>query len=703
MTSGAAQADGKLLVGGEFQNVSGQPRGRFLRLNTDGTVDTTPAVGVTSGARISSIFCDPDGSYLVGGSFTAFGGEMHGYIAHVLANGTVNSGFTTNANADVLAQALLPDGGLMVGGSFSQLGGAAHLRIARLLPTGLIDPTFNASANNEVFGFAVQPDGKVLISGRFTQVNNVARRHLARLNADGTLDEPFNPDPDDLVGGLSLQPDGKILVAGIFNNIGGAARARGARLNADGTLDAGFNLPANTVVAAMAQQADGKIVIGGAFSGPGSSIIRVNADGTMDNTFTPVPTNNPVHVVLDGTGHIYAAGSFSTIQGQARTNLARITNPTAPTSLLVINGGTISLTLGGSSPVPSVVFFESSVDGATWVDAGVGTLSGGAWQLTGVTLPGGTTQLRATGIVPTNGSDSGLIRVTGSAVSGSGSRLLNISTRAQTGTGDAVLIPGFVIGGTGSKQLLIRAIGPTLALPAYGVTGALADPRMTLKRFNPAIPPSGAYEDVTSNDEWGTNTNAAEIGTVGTALGAFTMEDAHESALLLDLEVGQYTVVAEGVGGATGIAIVEVYDADAASPSAQLLNISNRGFAGEGAQVMIPGFVISAEGPKTVLLRVVGPGLNQFGVTGTMADPKLTLFRQTGGETLIATQDNWSDHPDAGTTAAVAAQVQAFALTAGSTDAALVTTLQPGAYTVVGESAVPGSTGVVLVELYVVP
>jgi hypothetical protein len=115
---------------------------------------------------------------------------------------------------------------------------------------------------------------------------------------------------------------------------------------------------------------------------------------------------------------------------------------------------------------------------------------------------------------------------------------------------------------------------------------------------------------------------------------------------------------------------------------------------------MIPGFVVSSEGPKTLLVRVVGPTLGAFGVPNTMADPKLTVY---SGSTAILANDNWSDNPDAATTAQIAAQVFAFALNAGSKDAAFVVTLPPGSYTVVGSSATPGGTGVVLVEVYVVP
>jgi hypothetical protein len=117
---------------------------------------------------------------------------------------------------------------------------------------------------------------------------------------------------------------------------------------------------------------------------------------------------------------------------------------------------------------------------------------------------------------------------------------------------------------------------------------------------------------------------------------------------------------------------------------------------------MIPGFVVSSEGPKTFLVRVVGPTLGGFGVPDTMVDPALEIY-PAGSNTAILTNDNWGDNPEAATTAAVAQQVFAFPLAAGSADAAFVVTLPPGGYTVVGSSAVPDQTGIVLVEMYVVP
>ena len=276
----------------------------------------------------------------------------------------------------------------------------------------------------------------------------------------------------------------------------------------------------------------------------------------------------------------------------------------------------------------------------------------------------------------------------------SDARLANLSTRALALTGSGVLIPGFVVEGTGTKSLLIRAVGATLKQEPFNLAQALPNPRMVLRGS-----PNGVATEINANDDWETNANAADITATAGSLGAFPLSDALDAALLIDLEAGRYTVVADGVEGATGIAIVELYDADADAPSAVLTNISNRGFVGQGGSIMIPGVVISSEGPKTLLMRAVGPALEEFfGVQGVLIDPVMTVFR--GGESIL-TQDDWGENPEAAVTAEVSGRVGAFALPEGSKDAAFVVTLPPGAYTI-QVSGVDGATGVTLVEIYVV-
>jgi hypothetical protein len=260
-----------------------------------------------------------------------------------------------------------------------------------------------------------------------------------------------------------------------------------------------------------------------------------------------------------------------------------------------------------------------------------------------------------------------------------GSRLVNLSIRTNAGTGSQTLIVGFVLAGSGSRQLLIRGIGPTLG--SFGVTGALAD--STVQLFS-------GETSVASNDNWG---GTAAIRDAAASVGAFALADSsRDAALLQTLSAGGYTAQ---IGGGTGVALVEVYEVGSAA-APRLANVSARTQVGTGAEVLISGFVIAGQSSKTVLIRAVGPGLAPFGVTGVLADPKLDVY---SGSTLLQTNDNWG-----GTSALSTAftQVGAFALPANSQDAVLLLTLQPGAYSA-QVSGVNSGTGVALIEVYEMP
>lgn len=277
-------------------------------------------------------------------------------------------------------------------------------------------------------------------------------------------------------------------------------------------------------------------------------------------------------------------------------------------------------------------------------------------------------------------------------------RPLNLATRALCLTGDSVLIPGFVISGTGTKRLLIRGVGPRLR--DLGVDGELPNPQIALKRWNRALNGTGGYEDVLENDDWGSNANSAEISATSAVVGAFPLlAGSLDSAVLTDLPPGQYTVIANGVADATGVALVELYDADVGAPTATLVNMSNRGFVGTGGQIMIPGFVVSPQGARTFLIRAVGPSLATLGIEGVLADPRLAIFTRNE---VIFEVDDWDGIPGSTRTAAVSRTVGAFPLEPGSRDAAFVVTLPPGPYTVHASGA-GGTTGIALVEVYLVP
>ena len=270
-------------------------------------------------------------------------------------------------------------------------------------------------------------------------------------------------------------------------------------------------------------------------------------------------------------------------------------------------------------------------------------------------------------------------------------KLLNISTRSDTtGAEGNALIAGFVIGGTTPKRVLVRAIGPSLA--PFGVSGALPAARLELFRGQTSL--------AVSND-WGSASGASAVAAAAARLGAFALDAAsRDAAVLVELSPGAYTAVMTGQGSAGGVGLVEVYDADETALAAQRIgNLASRGLAGSGDRTLTVGFVVSGTVPKRVLVRGVGPALAAFGVTGALADPRLEVYREGS---VVGRNDNWEDGAAGGSIAAASTSVGAFALAAGSRDAAILLNLFPGAYTA-QVSGAGDQTGTALVEVYEAP
>jgi uncharacterized delta-60 repeat protein len=295
----AVQEDGKILVGGIFTRLGGQTRNNIGRLNSDGTLDTTFNPGAEGGSPtvetccVRSLAVQTDGKILVGGGFASLGGVTRSSIGRLNDDGTLDTTFNPDASSDwrphVDALAVQADGKIVVGGVFTRVGGLTRNYIARLNPDGTLDTTFNPGANGSVDTLAVQADGKILVGGSFTTLGKGARNYIGRLNPDGTLDADFNPGAGSYLFALAVQADGKILVGGSFTTLGGETRNRIARLNSDGTLDADFNPGAGSAVYSLVVQPDGRIVVGGRFTTMGGEahyyIARLNPDGTLDASF----------------------------------------------------------------------------------------------------------------------------------------------------------------------------------------------------------------------------------------------------------------------------------------------------------------------------------------------------------------------------------------------------------------------------------
>jgi hypothetical protein len=276
------------------------------------------------------------------------------------------------------------------------------------------------------------------------------------------------------------------------------------------------------------------------------------------------------------------------------------------------------------------------------------------------------------------------------------SALRNISTRAFVQTGDNVMIGGFIVPGPYYKTVVVRAIGPELS--QYGVPNPLANPRLELHDTAGAL--------IASNDNWMTTViggiiTSDQVDWIRSSGHAPT--DPRESAIIAILPPGNYTAIVRGVNNTVGVALVEVYDNDLLYPYFQntsvLGNISTRSFVQTGADVMIGGFIIEGNGPKTVIVRAIGPELTQHGVPDPLADPTLELHNATGA--LIASNDNWMTTILGGVI--TRDQVQDIRDSGHAptdpSESAIIATLQPGNYTAIVRG-VNNTTGVGLVEVY---
>ncbi len=280
----------------------------------------------------------------------------------------------------------------------------------------------------------------------------------------------------------------------------------------------------------------------------------------------------------------------------------------------------------------------------------------------------------------------------------SAGRLVNISSRVEVREGDASrsFIAGFVVAGSAPKRMLLRAVGP--ALVGFGVQAPLTNPLIRVYDQTGRL--------LIENDDW----SGPEMSSVFARLGAFALTPASRDAgVMITLSPGPYTLQVFPNGG-EGVALAEIYDASEvpALESQQVINLSTRAFVGTGEAVLATGFVVSGSVPKRVLVRGVGPGLSNFGVTGTLENPALRIFQ---GTAVIAQNDDWQTPVSVETAQSIATSAElaatatatgAFALQPGSRDAALIVVLSPGAYTAI-VNGVGDATGAGLVEVYEIP
>jgi uncharacterized delta-60 repeat protein len=369
----ALQDDNKIIVGGMFNSLCGQPSRHLGRLNPDGSLDASFTVQADRvgpyADYVYSLARQPDGRILVGGAFTSLAGQPHSGIGRLNRDGTLDPTFHPACDGGISCLLVQPDGKIVVGGSFGLLDGTPRSCIGRFNPDGTLDAGFNAQAASDwyfrpsVSCLALQANGQILAGGTFTRLCGQSRFAIGRLNPDGTLDDRFNPGAwggaDIGMSALAVQADGRILAGGPFLTLAGQDCVYVGRLNSDGTLDPSFK-PGNDgsdPMPPLALQADGKLLVGGFF--------------------------------FPDTGKDLWIG--------------RLENTDPALQSLVLDGSYVTWLRDGTTPEVSWTTFEVSTNGSDWNLLGTGTRFPGGWQLGGVILPTNAT-VRAQGLV--SGSSS---------------------------------------------------------------------------------------------------------------------------------------------------------------------------------------------------------------------------------------------------------------------------------------------------------
>jgi len=470
-------SDGKIFLGGYFSDFGGQVRSNMAWANPDGSVDNSFAGlgGATEyQPNIWTVATQTDGKVIMTGVFTSHDGVPHNNVLRLNPDGTVDSSFDVHTDRSTRALLIQPDGKILIAGFFGEVNGVPMPRIARLNSDGTLDPSFNPGTGPDQYyirALALDSAGNIYVGGEFSAFNGIPRVGLVKLSPTGAVDPAFNP------GGGGVQPifiwamtppdsSGNIIIGGSFTTYNGTNARRIARLNTTtGAIDSSFNAGGagfnSGTVYALRQAPDGKYYAGGSFTQYNGvarrGIARLNSNGSLDTTFSgpAFVSGDTVYALALQNGKVYAGGSKSSTAGI----FVRLTDSGAVDS---------SLVTGTSFEISPVTYYHGFAT----------KISALALQADGKLLVGGIFN-RYNGT-----ARSCLARLTGPVPlptptpSPSPGRLLNISARILVQTGDRVGIGGFIITGSAPKQVLLRGIGPSLA--QFGVPNPLADPVLEL-------------------------------------------------------------------------------------------------------------------------------------------------------------------------------------------------------------------------------
>ncbi len=698
---------GQILCGGDFTLARESASGDSLfpqhlaRITIDSagkaTLDQAFQPDVTGIVR--TVRVDSQNRVLIGGEFSGIsdfsgsGFAIRRFVARFNADGTIDDGFNPQPDNSVWAlvirpddsvvmggafAAILPEAPVLIGGSFTTVGNASLPRLARLNADGSADPRFSPNPDGTVYAIAGLADGRVMVGGDFENMGTTARAHLAIFD-EGTLDAGFTTGTDGSVRAFSVQSDGRVIVGGSFGTIGGGAHQNLARVAVDGTVDAGFTPSTNGEVATVAVQPDGKIIVAGSFTTINGSaqpyLARLNADGTRDAAFAPA-VNGPVAAVsLESGGAMLIGGQFTAIGGATRLRYARLTSAGSVDTgtRFDIDPGIVAV--GSASEVHTI---SQLPDGRAFI-GGVFRNAGGRARFLITRAPAAVAVTQSisvnatrTLITWTNGGSRPEFGVVNFAWGTDGTTFTDLGVAQRTGA------PGvwqLTVPSLPANQLYYIRAQATLPTTRNYSTGRFE----TMWQFyndRVAGPRTIGSLDAGASGIGGGGNTAGDVGG-GTGDGGGTGVGSGSTG---------GTAGGGGAGGSGG-------SAGLTSGAYHLVNFSVRARPGDGDK-LIAGFVLSAGGDRRVVLRAIGPGLENYQISGLMPAPLLELYDGNGQPVASAMAWNGSSSLEQ-----AFADVSAFPLDPASADAAQAPMLSPGLYTT-HVSPSDGVNGIALSEVY---
>jgi uncharacterized delta-60 repeat protein len=615
--------DGRLLVSApQAFTAAGQAQYGLARLNSDGSVDPTFRAGdvLSLYGSINQILLQPDGKVVIRGAPGAtIDGNTGPRLARLNRDGSLDATFSPDPRNYYMTAPLV----LLTDGRFLLFAIAAKgVTVQRLTATGALDATYplttipitlsNSYGVSANLVYSMDASGRVLVaaSSVIGPYNNSSEARLARLQPDGTLDGTFALSiwPHRGIGQLEAVQN-KIYYV-MSANTGSSLSPSGStylgRLNADGSFDPtypekAYDSPSFNASEPLAETllSDGSIVI--ALTNP-NRLLRYDANGQLDRNFSAYCDSAVNGLTPLPDGRLLALVNSTSINGVPRDHLARLIPDThyAATRLtslsvranagsgdqtlivgLAVNGsGQKTMLLRGVGPSlaafgvsstladPQLTLFNGSTVVLTndnWSDGAAGPgvagltallqdfpMAPGSKDAATVATPGGglytmpITGHGSTGVALAEAYDADPAPADFTAA-----RVGSFSARALAGAADQTLTAGFAVSGSNSKRLLIRAVGP--GLTAFGLSGVLADPVLTLYQCNTVI---------ATNDDWNADTGlGSALQTAAQQIGAFALPADYDAALLVTLPPGVYTAQVSGKNGATGIALIEIYEA----------------------------------------------------------------------------------------------------------------------------------------------